>query len=177
MYKRQDQVHAEGGKIFCQLWHVGRVSHASYLKGELPVAPSAVSLSGRIPRTELEYGEVRELETDEVHQLIEAFKQGALNAIKAGFDGVEIHGANGYLVDQFLHQHTNKRVDEFGGSTKARAKFALDVIKDVSQAIGPDKVGIRLSPGAYFNQEHTDGDEKTYQYLFCLLYTSPSPRD
>lgn len=164
-----DKVHQNGGKIFCQLWHVGRISHPTYLDGKAPVAPSAIELTGRVPRTELEYGTPRSLETEEVYEIIEDFRKAALNAIEAGFDGVEIHGANGYLLDQFLHQHTNLRKDEFGGSTPARAKFTLDIVEKIVDAIGADKVGIRLSPGAYVYQEHTDGDEETYAYILEKL--------
>jgi len=164
-----DRVHQNRGKIFCQLWHVGRVSHPSYLDGNLPVAPSAVELTGRVPRTKYEYGTPRALETDEVYAIVDDFKKASLNAIKAGFDGVEIHGANGYLLDQFIHQHTNLRTDEFGGSLEARAKFTLDIVDQIIEAIGADKVGIRLSPGAYVNQENTKGDEDTYAYILEKL--------
>lgn len=134
------------------------------------MAPSSVALTGRVPRTELEYGAPRALETEEVYYIIEKFKQAALNAIKAGFDGVEIHGANGYLLDQFINQHTNSRTDEFGGSLEARAKFTLDIVDQIVEAIGADKVGIRLSPGAYVNQQqHTDGDQDTYVYILEKL--------
>jgi len=118
-----------------------------------------------VPKTDFEYGTPRALETEEVYEVIEKFKQGAINAIKAGFDGVEIHGANGYLLDQFIHQHTNLRTDEFGGSQQARAKFTLDIVDSIIEAIGADKVGIRLSPGAYMNQTNTDGDQGTYAYI------------
>jgi 2,4-dienoyl-CoA reductase-like NADH-dependent reductase (Old Yellow Enzyme family) len=164
-----DRVHQNGGKIFCQLWHVGRVSHPTYLEGKDPVAPSAVTLTGRVPRTEFEYGTPRALEISEVYEIIEEFKQAALNAIQAGFDGVEIHGANGYLLDQFIHQHTNIRTDEFGGSLEARAKFTLDIVDQVIEAVGADKVGIRLSPGVYISQEHTKGDEETYAHILEKL--------
>jgi 2,4-dienoyl-CoA reductase-like NADH-dependent reductase (Old Yellow Enzyme family) len=164
-----DKVHLSGGKIFSQLWHVGRVSHPTYLNGKDPVAPSAVTLSGRVPRTEFEYGTPRALETKEVYTIINEFKQAALNAMEAGFDGVEIHGANGYLLDQFIHQHTNLRTDEFGGNLESRAKFTLDIVDEVISAIGADKVGIRLSPGAYISQEHTKGDEETYAYILEKL--------
>ncbi len=168
--KITDKVHTNGGKIFLQLWHVGRVSHPSYLNGELPVAPSEVPLSGRIPRTDnLEYGKVRALLTSEVYDIIDSYVRGARNAINAGFDGVEIHGANGYLIDQFLHQQTNKRDDEFGGSIEARARFALEIVKRITDEIGRDRVGIRLSPGAYFNMEHTKGDELTFEFLLKEL--------
>lgn len=164
-----DKVHKNGGKIFSQLWHVGRVSHPTYLEGKTPVAPSAVELTGRVPRTQLEYGMPRALENHEVYDIIQEFKQGAINAIKAGFDGVEIHGANGYLLNQFIHQHTNLRTDEFGGSLEARAKFTLDIVDHIIEAVGADKVGIRLSPAAYIYQEHTQGDVETYAYILEKL--------
>ncbi|MFT6633340.1 MAG: 2,4-dienoyl-CoA reductase-like NADH-dependent reductase (Old Yellow Enzyme family) [Bacteriovoracaceae bacterium] len=164
-----EKVHQSGGKIFCQLWHVGRVSHPTYLGGDLPVAPSAVELKGKVSRTEFEYGMPRALENKEVYDMIKLFKEAALNAIEAGFDGVEIHGANGYLFDQFMHQHTNLRTDEFGGSLEGRAKFTLDIVDQVIEAVGADKVGIRLSPGAYVHQEHTKGDEETYAYILNKL--------
>jgi N-ethylmaleimide reductase len=164
-----DRVHENGGKIFCQLWHVGRVSHSSYFDGDAPVAPSAVELKGRVPRTKFEYGTPRELENKEIYEIIQNYKQGSINAIEAGFDGVEIHGANGYLLDQFIHQHTNLRDDEFGGSLAARAKFSLDVVDEVVEAVGADRIGIRLSPGAYMNQQHTEGDEDTYIHILQKL--------
>lgn len=164
-----DKVHQNGGKIFSQLWHVGRVSHPTYLQGKTPVAPSAVELTGRIPRTELDYGTPRALKNEEIYEIIQEFKQAAINAMKAGFDGVEIHGANGYLLNQFIHQHTNLRIDEFGGSLEARAKLTLDIVDQVIEAVGKDKVGIRLSPASYIYQQHTDGDEKTYAYILEKL--------
>lgn len=168
--KVTERVHAGGGKIFMQIWHVGRVSHPTYLNGEAPVAPSAVALAGRIPRTDdLQYATPRALETAEVKKIIEQYKQAAINAVAAGFDGVEIHGANGYLVDQFLHQKTNMREDEYGGSTENRARFALEVVAAVADAIGPHRTGIRLSPGAYFNMEHSDGDLLTFELLLSEL--------
>lgn len=164
-----DRVHQNGGKIFSQLWHVGRVSHSIYLNGDAPVAPSAVALEGRLSRTKLQYEMPRALETKEVYQIINDFVQAAKNAIRAGFDGVEIHGANGYLLDQFIHQHTNLRTDEFGGSVEARAKFTLDIVNQTVEAIGADRVGIRLSPAAYVSQQHTAGDEETYLYILEKL--------
>lgn len=168
--KITSKVHENDGKIFLQLWHVGRVSHPIYLDGKSPVAPSAIPLSGRVPRTDdLQYGEVRELETNEVYDLIDAFVKGARNSFAAGMDGVEIHAANGYLIDQFLRQQTNQRKDEFGGSLEGRLKFVLEIVKRITDEFGGQKVGIRLSPGAYFNIEHTDGDEETFKTLLKEL--------
>lgn len=159
-------VHEKGGRIFIQLWHVGRVSHPYFLNGELPVAPSAVSLSGRVSRMkELEYGTPRELTTAEIPEYVNYFRQAARRAREAGFDGVEIHGANGYLLDQFLHAATNLRSDRYGNSPENRARFVLEVIDAVCSEWPKARVGLRLSPGAYLNMDHTDGDEKTFTYL------------
>ncbi len=162
-------VHDQGGKIFCQLWHCGRVAHSSYTH-EQPVSASATSWHGKVPRTEnLEYEKARALSTKEVKKLIKKYAKAAKNAINAGFDGVEIHAANGYLIDQFLRQDTNKRTDKFGGSKKARSRFALEIVKAISQTIGADKTAIRLSPQAYVHLEYRQGDEKTYKYLLKKL--------
>jgi 2,4-dienoyl-CoA reductase-like NADH-dependent reductase (Old Yellow Enzyme family) len=162
-------VHKKGGKIFCQLWHCGRVAHSMYT-GQSPVSASATSWQGKVPRTkDAEYEMAKELTTTEVKELVEKYAQAAKNAIKAGFDGVEIHGANGYLIDQFLRQQTNQRKDEYGGSIANRARFALDIVDAVSAAIGADITAIRHSPQAYVHLEYTQGDEKTYQYLFQQL--------
>ncbi len=162
-------VHEKEGKIFCQLWHCGRVAHSCYTQ-EQPVSASVTSWHGKVPRTEnYEYETSRELSTKEVKKLIKKYANAAKNAIAAGFDGVEIHGANGYLIDQFLRQDTNKRQDKFGGDKKGRSRFALKIVKAVSQAIGADKTAIRLSPQAYVHLEYTKGDEKTYRYLLKKL--------
>ncbi len=162
-------VHANGGKIFCQLWHCGRVAHSVYTEQQ-PVGASAVAWHGHVPRTEgLEYEMPRSLSTKEVKKIIKKYVKAAKNAIQAGFDGVEIHGANGYLVDQFLRQQTNLRDDKFGGSSKKRCKFALEIVDEVSAAIGADKTAIRLSPQAYVHLEYSKGDEKTYKKLLKKL--------
>ncbi|MEJ2188542.1 MAG: alkene reductase [Acidobacteriota bacterium] len=160
------RVHAEGGVIFLQLWHVGRVSHPFYLAGELPIAPSAVALEGRRPRSGgLEYGTPRALTPEEIGELVEAFADAAANAVTAGFDGVEIHGANGYLVDQFLHHHTNRRDDAWGGSPAKMSRFALAVVDAVAARTGPERVGIRLSPGAYNHMEPHADDAAVFVHL------------
>lgn len=165
-----NRVHENGGKIFLQLWHVGRVSHPIFLKGNTPVAPSAVALSGRVPRTELNYGTPRALETEEIPEYIEAFAQGAANAMEAGFDGVEIHGANGYLIDQFLHENTNIRTDNYGSSIENRTRFALKIIDAIIAKVPSRRVGIRLSPGGYCNDVETSvGDAETFKYLLKKL--------
>jgi N-ethylmaleimide reductase len=147
-------VHAAGGRIFLQLWHVGRMSHPDFHNGELPVAPSAVPFDGQIwkvnPRTGR--GEMvdcptpRALTTVEIKGVIEDFRRGARNAIDAGFDGVEIHGANGYLIDQFLRDGTNKRIDSYGGSIENRTRFALEVVDAITKVWSKSRVGIRLAP-------------------------------
>jgi len=162
-------VHDKGGKIFCQLWHCGRVAHSIYTK-QTPVGASAVSWHGHVPRTkDLEYETPRSLSTKEVKKIIKKYVKAARNAIEAGFDGVEIHGANGYLIDQFLRKDTNRRTDKFGGSAKKRGKFALEIIDEISAAIGANRTAIRLSPQAYVHLEYTKGDEKTYKKLLKRL--------
>ena len=147
-----DAVHAKGGVIFLQLWHVGRVSHSSFQPGGvLPVAPSAVPISadlktGTADGKSTTYETPRALETSEVAGVVDAFRQAAVNAKAAGFDGVEIHGANGYLIEQFLQSHTNLRTDQYGGSIENRARFLMEVTQAVIDVWGADRVGVRLSP-------------------------------
>src|SRR5215475_13495412 len=146
-----DAVHAKGGIIFLQLWHVGRVSHSSFQPGGvLPVAPSAVPIAdlktGTADGKAVPYETPRALETSEIPGVIDAYRQGAANALKAGFDGVEVHGANGYLIEQFLQSHTNLRTDQYGGSIENRARFLIEVTKAVIEVWGADRVGVRLSP-------------------------------
>ncbi len=171
--KVTDAVHEQDGKIFQQIWHVGRVSHPQFLEGALPVSASATVMKGAIPRSNgLFYGECRALTADEIASLIQDYKQAALNAIEAGFDGVELHGANGYLIDQFLHYNTNLRNDNYGGTPKNMARFALEIIKACGNAIGFNKLAIRLSPGAYLNE--IVGDERdadVFAYLLSQLNT------
>jgi N-ethylmaleimide reductase len=147
-----DAVHAKGGLIFLQLWHVGRVSHSSLQPGGvLPVAPSAVPIGGGLMAMTaagppVPYETPRALPTNEVSGVVESFRQGARNAMEAGFDGVEIHGANGYLVEQFLQSHTNLRTDRYGGSIANRARFLMEVTQAVVDVWGADRVGVRLTP-------------------------------
>jgi N-ethylmaleimide reductase len=146
-----DAVHAKGGVIFLQLWHVGRVSHSSFQPGNvLPVAPSAVAIAdlktGTADGKAVPYETPRALDTSEIPGVIDAYRQGAKNALRAGFDGVEIHGANGYLIEQFLQSHTNLRTDQYGGSIENRTRFLMEVTKAVVEVWGADRVGVRLSP-------------------------------
>jgi N-ethylmaleimide reductase len=146
-----DAVHAKGGFIFLQLWHVGRVSHSSFQPGSvLPTAPSAVPIAGLTTMTAQgkpePYETPRALETAEIAGVVDSFRQAARNALQAGFDGVEIHGANGYLIEQFLQSHTNLRTDQYGGSIANRARFLMEVTQAVIDVWGADRVGVRLSP-------------------------------
>ena len=146
-----DAVHAKGGLIFLQLWHVGRVSHSSFQPGgALPVAPSAVPIPDLMTMTAqgkpAPYETPRALETGEIAGVIDSFRKGAANALRAGFDGVEIHGANGYLIEQFLQSHTNLRTDPYGGSIANRARLLLEIIQAVIEVWGANRVGVRVSP-------------------------------
>jgi N-ethylmaleimide reductase len=147
-------VHAKGGRIFLQLWHVGRISHPSLqLNGALPVAPSAIAPKGEAMTYEGMQPFVipRALEIDEIPGIIEQYRQGAKNALEASFDGVEIHAANGYLLDQFLRDGTNHRADRYGGSVENRSRLLMEVTEAVVGVWGSDRVGVRLSPSGTFN--------------------------
>jgi len=147
-------VHAAGGRIFLQLWHVGRMSHPDFHDGELPVAPSAVPFEGTIWKVNPTTGQgemvdcpvPRALSRHEIQGVIADFRNGARNAMAAGFDGVEIHGANGYLVDQFLRTTSNIRDDEYGGSRKNRLRFLEEVVAAVAEEVGAERTAIRLAP-------------------------------
>lgn len=160
-------VHAKGGKIIMQLWHVGRVSDPIYLQGALPVAPSALAPEGHVNliRPQKPFVTPRALETHEIAGLVEAYRTGAEGAKKAGFDGVEIHGANGYLLDQFLQDSTNHRTDQYGGSIENRARLMLEVTDAAISVWGAGRVGMHLSPRADI---HTMGDSNrpaTFGYV------------
>ncbi|MDR3527944.1 MAG: alkene reductase [Rhizomicrobium sp.] len=141
-------VHDAGGRILLQLWHVGRISDPSYLNGATPVSSSAVRPSGHVSlvRPEKHYETPRALEIDEIPGVIAAYKRGAENAKKAGFDGVEVHGANGYLLDQFLQDKVNQRTDGYGGSIENRARLMLEVVDVCAEVWGADRVGLHLAP-------------------------------
>ncbi len=146
-----EAVHRAGGTIFAQLWHVGRVSHPDFHGGELPVAPSALPVDGEAftTRGRTKLVTPRALATDELPGIVAQFRAAAENAKAAGFDGVELHGANGYLLDQFLRDGANRRTDAYGGSIENRARFPLQVVDAVSGVWGPQHVGYKLSP--YFS--------------------------
>lgn len=152
--KVTEAVHAKGGKIVLQLWHVGRISHPSLLPNHaLPIAPSAIKPAGQTYTYEglVDFVEPRALEANEIPSLIAEYVQATKNALAAGFDGVEVHAANGYLLDQFLRDGSNKRTDNYGGSIQNRTRLLLEVTKAVVEVAGSDKVGVRISPINPFN--------------------------
>ncbi len=167
-----DRVHEAGGIIFSQIWHLGRLAH-TYYTGVVPKAPSLVPAKGALHQVrgvQLVHRPLMAYTTVEIRALVQQYVHAAKNAIRAGFDGIELHGANGYLIDQFLRQHTNKRFDAYGGGPRQRARFALDVVDAVGEAIGPQRVGFRVSPAAYFGQmEYVCGDEDGYIHLLAEL--------
>jgi N-ethylmaleimide reductase len=171
--KVTDAVHDAGGKIFLQIWHVGRVSHSSLQpNGALPVAPSALKVSEGQAFTEngfVDFETPRALEKDEIKAIVETFKQGALNAKKAGFDGVEIHAANGYLLEQFLKDGSNQRTDEYGGSIENRCRLVLEIVEAVTSVLPSDQVGIRISPTGVFNAMSDSNPAPLYEYLVEAL--------
>ncbi len=172
-------VHAKGGRIFLQLWHVGRISHSSLQpENALPVAPSAIAANGQTytPQGFVPLETPRALGLDEIPGIVEQYRHGAQLALQAGFDGVEIHAANGYLLDQFLRDGSNKRDDAYGGSIENRARLLLEVTQAVVDVWGGDRVGIRLSPLSPFNDMQDSNPEATFSYVveqlnqFGMLY-------
>jgi 2,4-dienoyl-CoA reductase-like NADH-dependent reductase (Old Yellow Enzyme family) len=164
-------VHAAGGRIFLQLWHVGRVSDPSFLNGALPVAPSAVAAKGNVSLIQppTPFVTPRALERNEIPGIVEAFRAGAKNAKLAGFDGVELHGANGYLLDQFLQDGSNLRTDDYGGSLENRARLLLEAADAAISVWGPARVGVHLAPRA---DAHSMGDSnllRTFEYAAARL--------
>ena len=165
--KVTDAVHAKGGKIVIQLWHVGRISHPSLLNGETPVAPSAIKPAGKAFTFQglVDYVTPRALEVSELPGIVAHYVQAAKNALKAGFDGVEVHSANGYLLDQFLRDGSNQRTDQYGGSFENRARLLMEVTKAVVDAIGADKVGLLLSPVNPFNDMKDSNPQALFNYV------------
>jgi N-ethylmaleimide reductase len=160
-----DAVHAAGGRIVLQLWHVGRISHPSLQPdGQLPVAPSAIKPAGQALTYQgpQDFVTPRALEADEIPGIIEQYRRAAENAKRAGFDGVEIHNANGYLLDQFLRDGTNQRTDNWGGTLENRMRLPTAVLEAVISVWGADRVGIRLSPSGTFNDMHDSDPETTF---------------
>jgi 2,4-dienoyl-CoA reductase-like NADH-dependent reductase (Old Yellow Enzyme family) len=162
-----DAVHAAGGLILLQLWHVGRISHPLYLDGALPVGPSAIALTGHVSlvRPKVEYVTPRALLLEEIPGVIEAYRKGAENAERAGFDGVEIHGANGYLLDQFLQDGSNKRDDVYGGPVENRARLMLEVADACVSVWGAGRVGMHLAPRG---DSHSMGDSDLTATFTCV---------
>src|ERR1700742_1260434 len=166
--KVTDRVHERGGHIYVQLWHVGRISHTSLQpNGGAPGAPSAIRAKTKtfVNGTFADVSEPRALELSEIPGIIDSFKRGAANAIEAGFDGVEVHGANGYLLDQFARDGTNKRTDAYGGSIENRARLMLEVSKAVAAEIGTERTGIRISPVTPANDITDSNPQPLFDYI------------
>lgn len=166
-------VHDKGGKTLLQLWHVGRISHSSHHPAEgMPVAPTAIKPSGKVFTADFKqalYETPRALETSEIPGIVEEYRMAAANAKAAGFDGVEVHGANGYLLDQFLQDGSNKRTDRYGGSIENRARFLLEVVDAVVSVWGKGRVGVRLSPYGTFNDMSDSDPVKLFTYVLTEL--------
>ena len=166
--KVTERVHERGGRIFIQAWHVGRISHISLQPDSgAPVAPSAIRAKGKtfVNGTFTEISEPRALALEEIPGIIDSFKRATANAIAAGFDGVEIHGANGYLLDQFAKDGTNKRTDAYGGSIENRARLMLEVAKVVAAEIGPERTGIRISPVTPANDVSDSNPQSLFDHI------------
>ncbi len=170
--KVTEAVHSAGGRIVLQLWHVGRISHVSILpNGESPVAPSAIRANAETYTHEgfAQVSEPRALLAEEIPDIVADYRNVAQNAIKAGFDGVEIHSANGYLLDQFLKDGTNKRTDGYGGTIENRARFLLEVVDAISSEIGAGRTGVRLSPFSDANDAHDSNPLDSFGYVLRSL--------
>ncbi|QYJ86880.1 alkene reductase [Shewanella mesophila] len=162
-------VHSNGGKIFAQLWHTGRVAHSHFFGGQI-IAPSAIAIEGSVPRQrELTYETPKAVTHEDIEQLISDYSQAAANAIDAGFDGVEIHGANAYLIDQFLHHDSNRRTDEYGETPENMARFPLAVVDAICERIGNERTALRVSPGAYVNMKGDSRDRQVFDYFLAQL--------
>ncbi|GAB1542267.1 alkene reductase [Scytonema sp. NUACC21] len=165
-------VHAKGGHIFLQLWHAGRASHPLLQPDrELPIGPSAIKAEGTVvtPEGEKPFPTPRALKMEEIPEIVEQFRQGAKNALTAEFDGVEIHSANGYLLDQFLQDNSNQRTDKYGGSVENRARLLLQVTEAVVSVWGPNRVGVRLSPSSTYKDMHDSNPINTFGYVVDAL--------
>ncbi|MGG6893156.1 alkene reductase [Rhizobium sp. BR 315] len=168
-----DAVHGKGGKIFLQLWHVGRISHSSHQPdGAAPIAPSAIAAKGQAVTASFErapFETPQAIDIDLIPLLIDIYAQAAANAKQAGFDGVEIHGANGYLIEQFLQARTNQRTDQYGGSIENRTRLLLEVVEAVSKVWGSQRVGVRLSPFGIANDSGEDDPLRLYGHVIREL--------
>ncbi len=169
-------VHEQGGVIYAQLWHTGRVGHTLVKNGELPVAPSAIAIEGQQHFTMQgmkDYETPRALETNEVQQIVQEYKQAAIHAMDAGFDGVELHAAFGYLPNQFLADSANQRTDIYGGSTENRNRFVMEILSEMVAAIGPNKVAVRISPSSTYNNIRHENPTEQFGVLFYGLNSLP----
>ena len=169
-------VHEKGGVIYAQLWHTGRVGHSLVKNGELPVAPSAIAIEGQQHFTMegmKDYETPRALSTEEVATIVQQYKQAAINAIEAGFDGVELHSAFGYLPNQFLAESANQRTDEYGGSNENRNRFVVEIMQELVEAIGSGKVAIRLSPTSTYNNMVHENPVEQFTLLINELNKLP----
>ncbi|MED6321108.1 MAG: alkene reductase, partial [Pseudomonadota bacterium] len=164
-----DKVHEAGGVMFAQLWHVGRVSHPSNTEGQQPISASAIQAKG--VKVFVDEGDnpgfvesvmPREMSIEDIKAVVEEYRVAARNAVDAGFDGIELHSANGYLLNQFIDSQSNTRTDEYGGSVQNRIRFLKEVVQAVSEEIGADKVGVRLAPLTTLNGTVDDNPEETY---------------
>lgn len=167
-------VHAEGGRIFQQLFHLGRKAHPSRLPGNAqPIAPSAIAAKGELqtPDGPQPFPVPRALDREEIPKRVEDFRRAARNSARAGFDGVEIHAANGYLIDQFLRNGTNQRDDDYGGSVENRARFLLEIVDAAIEELGPDRVGVRISPNAEYDGIRDTDPLALYSYVALELQT------
>lgn len=172
-----EAVHQEGGKIFIQLWHVGRLSHPDFHDGELPVAPSALNPNEKsyTPEGFKETVTPRALEIEEIKQIVKDFQQAAKNAVEAGFDGVEIHASNGYLLHQFFASTSNVRTDEYGGSKENRAKILFEILEAIGEVLPIEKVGVRLNPSLHgiFGMTINEDTIPTFDYIINKLNKYP----
>lgn len=167
--KVTDAVHAKGAFIYCQLWHVGRATVPSFIDGKQALSSSDIPISGNgLDGTEYAVLPPRPMSIEEIQDTVKEYAAAAKRAMDAGFDGVEVHGANGYLLDQFLHDNVNNRTDEYGGSIENRSRIVLEVLKAVANVIGSDRVGIRLSPYNYF-QDTRDSNPNVHWSALCSL--------
>jgi N-ethylmaleimide reductase len=174
--KVTNSVHENGGVIYAQLWHTGRVGHSVDRNGKLPVAPSAIGIKGQQHFTSQgmkDYETPQELNILQIKQIVKDYGQAAKNAIEAGFDGVELHAAFGYLPNQFLSESANLRTDEYGGSIVNRNRFVLEVMHELVTAVGSDKVGIKLSPTVYYNNIENSDPEAQFKPLIEALNALP----
>lgn len=162
-----DSVHRAGGRIFCQLWHMGRVSHPDFLDGALPVAPSAIAAKGssHTPKGKQDYVIPRALSVAEIGAIVGEYAQATKLAREAGFDGIELHGANGYLIDQFLRDGSNQRSDAYGGTPAKRARFLLEVVDAVSAAWAKERIGVRISPTGNYNDMRDSDPQATFTHV------------